>query len=536
MTETETLLLERLHFTTKPQKGPERGTSMEPLQHSPRLTPQQFSRVLIIVSCLAILQLAGIRQAEGALIGHWTFDQGSALDSTGNFGPLTLYGNATIANGALEVQSNGTKLNQIPTGWAKTSGYTGPPITSKTLVSWVTLTNLTNQGSGSAISIGKRNADTFDAIAYGTDDLDSIAGPNRDPLGWIAISDNWKRYRDFTPGYRENSFGKQTLMAISYAVTGNDVTITGYRDGTQIGQYTTPNAARWDSGEADVVFGAVAFHTGRPWGGLDGRISEARIYSTVLSPTEILELANPISSSKVEWMASGTIVDVLDYPKGPEGLKCFSAIGQPASVKATVSEETYYDAVWSTGWIEGTLSDARFASPFLPAAYVSTSDDGNPPNYVTTDRFRFEPPKVPANAASIALAKGSVSAGTFNSEWTDNRGCRYSVEGQETSRVTLKIGDVTGDRLFDSSDLVKIFAAGKYENDVAANWYEGDWNFDNRFDTSDLIEAFKTGAYEKAAASVTAVPEPASWVLTISGLLGLLKCQRRRGINGIRPY
>lgn len=56
-------------------------------------------------------------------------------------------------------------------------------------------------------------------------------------------------------------------------------------------------------------------------------------------------------------------------------------------------------------------------------------------------------------------------------------------------------GDANADGAFTPSDLVLIFAAGKYELDVNATWEEGDWNGDNRFDTSDLILAFAAGTY-----------------------------------------
>ncbi|MCA9212200.1 MAG: hypothetical protein KDB27_03970 [Planctomycetales bacterium] len=57
------------------------------------------------------------------------------------------------------------------------------------------------------------------------------------------------------------------------------------------------------------------------------------------------------------------------------------------------------------------------------------------------------------------------------------------------------------DGLFDSSDLVKVFQAGKYEDDLsrAASFDEGDWNQDGFFDSSDLVLAFQSGHYLAAA-------------------------------------
>ena len=58
-------------------------------------------------------------------------------------------------------------------------------------------------------------------------------------------------------------------------------------------------------------------------------------------------------------------------------------------------------------------------------------------------------------------------------------------------------GDSNLDGIFDSSDLVAIFARGKYEDGISQNagWADGDWNCDSEFDTNDLVLAFQQGGY-----------------------------------------
>ena len=59
-------------------------------------------------------------------------------------------------------------------------------------------------------------------------------------------------------------------------------------------------------------------------------------------------------------------------------------------------------------------------------------------------------------------------------------------------------------RLFvDSSDLVRVFQAGEYEDQIEGNssFGTGDWNGDGEFDSSDLVMAFQAGHYEAGAAS-----------------------------------
>ena len=58
-------------------------------------------------------------------------------------------------------------------------------------------------------------------------------------------------------------------------------------------------------------------------------------------------------------------------------------------------------------------------------------------------------------------------------------------------------GDVNNDGVFDSSDLMTVFLAGEYENEVArdSTFAEGDWNGDGEFDSADLVLAFQSGNY-----------------------------------------
>jgi hypothetical protein len=91
-------------------------------------------------------------------------------------------------------------------------------------------------------------------------------------------------------------------------------------------------------------------------------------------------------------------------------------------------------------------------------------------------------------------------------------------------------GDATLDGVFDSRDLVSVFAAGEYEDDVPLNstWHTGDWNMDGEFSTQDLVLAFQDGGYVVGQAAV--VPEPGTLVLLLSGVLFGLR--KRRGRSG----
>ncbi len=80
------------------------------------------------------------------------------------------------------------------------------------------------------------------------------------------------------------------------------------------------------------------------------------------------------------------------------------------------------------------------------------------------------------------------------------------------------IGDANLDGEFNSGDLVAIFQAGQYEDDIAANsgWSTGDWNGDGEFDAGDLVLAFQDGGFESGPReTIQAVPEPTTRLLIL---------------------
>lgn len=219
--------------------------------------------------------------ARAALVGRWQFnDRAPLADATGHFSALVLKGDATVGQGALHVTGAGT----LATGWAVTSGgYTGPTISDKTLVSWLTLEGLADVASaGSAITLDRISGDQFDAIVF------SELALNR----WMAGSTIYLRTQPFVPGFEETATGSLIQMAITYRdVGGGQMEVTGYRDGVQIGQYLTGNQATWTAGDAEVFFGVR--HGSEALGGpgaLSASIAEARIYDEALTADEIRNL------------------------------------------------------------------------------------------------------------------------------------------------------------------------------------------------------------------------------------------------------
>lgn len=129
-------------------------------------------------------------------------------------------------------------------------------------------------------------------------------------------------------------------------------------------------------------------------------------------------------------------------------------------------------------------------------------DDLAPGGYVVR---KVQPDRLEAGILSLGNAGGEIRSSTQFSihlvEGTNASDYRFAERLPERPippAVDL-IGDVNGDGLFDSSDLVLIFQAGRYEDPDSpqVTFEEGDWNGDGRFDSSDLILAFQQGMYER---------------------------------------
>ncbi len=96
------------------------------------------------------------------------------------------------------------------------------------------------------------------------------------------------------------------------------------------------------------------------------------------------------------------------------------------------------------------------------------------------------------------VAEAQPSADFSGDGAIDQRDIRAFVE----IAVRTQIGDANLDGQFDSSDFVRVFQLGEYEDNADNNstWSEGDWNCSGDFGTDDLVFAFQAGGFVAAAA------------------------------------
>lgn len=99
--------------------------------------------------------------------------------------------------------------------------------------------------------------------------------------------------------------------------------------------------------------------------------------------------------------------------------------------------------------------------------------------------------------------------GTKPSEsWSNEATWRASVfAGTPGTAGGIMAGDSNRDGVFDSSDLLLVFQAGEYEDDIDGNstFEEGDWNGDGDFSSSDFVIAFMEGNYRGGDLAIPAV-------------------------------
>jgi hypothetical protein len=203
-------------------------------------------------------------------IHRWSFNDGTANDSIGTAHGSLLNG-ASVSGGQLVLDG----IND----YVRTSAINST-VTPKTLMAWVTLSNL-SQRSGSALTLeNPTGGDVFDGIVFG----EQTAGQ------WMNGSNGFTRTPAGNGGALESSLN-EIMMAIVY--DGDRISL--YRNGTLYATYTDPDSpVTYVGGIADVLLGLrhedASGAAGTALGNdpfLAGMINEARLYDAALTADEI---------------------------------------------------------------------------------------------------------------------------------------------------------------------------------------------------------------------------------------------------------
>lgn len=242
---------------------------------------------------------------------RWSFNDGTANDSIGTAHGV-LNNGASIAGGQLQLDG----IND----YVRTATIDNS-LTAKSLVTWVTLDNLSQRSGGVMTLENPAGGDVFDSIVYG----ERTAGQ------WMAGSNFFSRSNGTNNGGVLETSSGEIMMSIVYDVDGS---LEIYRDGSLYASYQAGGPVDYLGGVADVLFGLrhedVAGGSGTATGNdqfLAGLLNEARLYGVALTPEEILTLfqlgpdqlqqpqAVPEPSSLLIWTLAAALAATCLYRK-----------------------------------------------------------------------------------------------------------------------------------------------------------------------------------------------------------------------------
>jgi beta-fructofuranosidase len=139
-----------------------------------------------------------------------------------------------------------------------------PPLTDKTLVVWVSPTDLAQHG-GSALTV-EDGSDRFDGIIFG-----ELA-----PGKWMPGSDFYARTEREQAAWPAETAGPDQFVQIAITYHGHEITL--YRNGVVSARYTTKGDPLVIGAGATVVFGRRHLAAQDRENAFAGRIRDARIY------------------------------------------------------------------------------------------------------------------------------------------------------------------------------------------------------------------------------------------------------------------
>jgi hypothetical protein len=156
----------------------------------------------------------------------------------------------------------------------------------------------------------------------------------------------------------------------------------------------------------------------------------------------------------------------------------------------------------------GTLVGSwTISTPGATSPTGITLDPSNPNHLWIVDAgtkrvYQYDGGMALTSGALSASTSFPLAAGNINPQGIADPLVAAADRVSITNNQSLQpAGDANRDGIFNSTDLMLVFEAGEYEDDVAGNstFEKGDWNDDGEFNSRDLVFAFQQGNYVSAA-------------------------------------
>ena len=427
------------------------------------------------------------------------------------------------------------------------ANLTGASLAGSTLTSAnLTAAVVTGADFGGTVSHGFTQEQLHATASHGQKDLHGIGLGDNDLSDWDFSG------HDLTGAFFSNS--TLTNAALAEANLTNANLYSSTLAGTDLSNANLTYAMFQQSTLTDAnLTGALV--TGADFGRATSRgFTKEQLYSTASYQTKNLQRITLMLNDLSDWDFSGQ--DLTDVE-----------LNDSVLTNANLTESDLTNANLQLSTLTGAdLTGAILKNTLLPFGDTlksAVTDSTTVYNQWTVFPFGFDPfaagltmepsPVGDFNAndvldvADVDVLAERIRLGHVdsNGHWPD---AMFDVNsngsvGREDDRIWVKdlkntwFGDANLDGEFNSSDMVQVFVAGKYEKKPIVNWggeilnpvswSEGDWNADGVFDSSDMVTAFADGGYEKGPRTdAVAVPEPCGWVLMLLGAAGLLNVRR----------
>lgn len=172
---------------------------------------------------------------------------------------------------------------------------TSPLLTDKTLVAWVSPSNLDQRG-GSVLTIDDLKSH-FDGIVFG----------ELTPRKWMPGSDFFRRSHRQQEDWPAEAAEDGTFVQVAVVYRGSEVTV--YRNAQPAGSYTMISPPQAFGPAAAVLFGRRHLDAGDPDNSFEGRVRDARIYDQPLAREALARLMPAEASPGLEPWAWWSFAD-----------------------------------------------------------------------------------------------------------------------------------------------------------------------------------------------------------------------------------
>ncbi len=207
-----------------------------------------------------------------SILGRWIFAGPKGLwDETGKWKVVKLFGEAQLTFGGLQLR---------PGGYAHTTPKDGVSfsITEKTLISWVVIEDLDDaRPAGSALTLGSRGTEQFDAIVFG--ELADAA--------WTVGNKSLEKVKMGPENPIERESGQLLKMALTCRAMGDAFEIALYRNDVLVQSFHGNGLETWKENEVDVLFGARRVLGAEVQGHMHATIVGAEIHDVCLGIKEL---------------------------------------------------------------------------------------------------------------------------------------------------------------------------------------------------------------------------------------------------------